>query len=88
MTYNERIFNLRDLYRHKQVEIAEFLNIGQTTYSDYERGALRMPVECLIKLADFYNVDMNYICGLSDKKAPFPAPSEETGKGTLPKIKK
>lgn len=31
-----------------------------------------MPVECLIQLAKFYDVDMNYITGVSDTRRPFP----------------
>ena len=31
-----------------------------------------MPIECLIELARYYNVDMNYITGVSGCKQPFP----------------
>ena len=47
---------------------------AQTTYSDYEKGKVRIPVECLIQLAKFYDVDMNYITGVSDTLRPFPKP--------------
>lgn len=34
-------------------------------------GKTRIPVDALIKLAKFYDVDMNYICGLSEKRGRF-----------------
>ncbi|OJG56055.1 bacteriophage CI repressor protein [Enterococcus haemoperoxidus] len=46
--------------------------MGQRTYADYEYGKTRIPLESMIKLAKFYNVDMNYICGVSDVKVHFP----------------
>lgn len=72
MNYRERIRALREDNDYTQTYIASILNVGQRTYADYELGKTRIPVESLIKLADFYNVDMNYITGLSNTIAPFP----------------
>ena len=72
MDYTERILALREDCDLNQTKIAEYLNIAQTTYSDYEHGKVRMPIECIIKLARFYNVDINYITGVSNVKKPFP----------------
>lgn len=47
----------------KQADIAEFLAIQQTVYSRYERGFQNIPIEHLLKLADFYNVSTDYILG-------------------------
>ena len=66
------IHALREDNDYTQTYIASILNVGQRTYADYELGKTRIPVESLIKLADFYNVDMNYITGLSNTIAPFP----------------
>ena len=71
-TYVERISELREDHDYKQKEIEDVINVAQTTYSDYERGIVRIPVEYLIRLAEFYNVDMNYLCGVSNVKRPFP----------------
>ena len=70
MKYTERIRSLREDRDLSQTKVAELLNVGQKTYSDYELGRTRIPVDSLIKLAEFYNVSMDYICGLSDKKHP------------------
>ena len=72
MNYTERIRALREDYDKKQAEIAGILKIGQRTYCDYELGKTRIPVDSLIALAKLYNVSMDYICGLSDVRNPFP----------------
>lgn len=61
---------LRDMREDKdlrQREIAEILNVSQTTYSRYESGELDIPSATLIKLADFYGVSVDYILGRTDK---------------------
>lgn len=73
MKYNERIRMLREDSDRTQSDIAALLNVGQRTYCDYELGKTRIPVDSLILLAKEYNVSMDYICGLTEAKAPFPA---------------
>ena len=72
MGYTERIRALREDRDMTQAEIARLLNIGQKTYSDYELGKTRIPVDSLIVLARLYNVSMAYICGVSDSRKGFP----------------
>ena len=72
MKYNERIRALREDNDLKQHQIAEMLHIGQKTYCDYELGRTRIPLESVIFLAKYYDVDMNYICGISDIRNKFP----------------
>ena len=72
MNYIERIRALREDHDFNQTQVASFIHVAQTTYSDYEKGKVRIPVECLVSLARLYNVDMNYICGISDIKREFP----------------
>ena len=73
MLYTVRIQALRSDHDLNQTQVAQAIHVAQTTYSDYEKGKVRMPVESLIALARFYNVDMNYITGVSDVVRPFPA---------------
>ena len=72
MNYIERIRELREDNDYTQTYIASKLNVGQRTYADYELGKTRIPLASIIILAEVYDVDMNYICGLSDKKRTFP----------------
>lgn len=42
------------------------MNIDQSTYSDYECGKINVPIDALIKIADFYNVSLDYLVGRDD----------------------
>ena len=72
MKYTERIRALREDNDFNQSVIAEILNVCQKTYSDYELGKTRIPVDSIIKLAEYYNVSLDYICGVSSIKNEFP----------------
>lgn len=66
-----RIRNLRedkDLY---QKDVAKMLGISQQYYSEYESGNRAIPIFHLIKLAEFYNVSIDYIVGLTDNTKPY-----------------
>ncbi|MBQ9939894.1 MAG: helix-turn-helix transcriptional regulator [Oscillospiraceae bacterium] len=45
----------------KQKDIAKYLNVSQNTYSQYETGVISLTAEVLIKLADYYNVSIDYL---------------------------
>ena len=68
MKYQERMRNLREDHDLSQSQVANYLHIGQTTYSQYELGKRSLPIEYLIKLCEFYQVSSDYMLGLSDKK--------------------
>ena len=70
----ERIRNLREDADKTQADIAAYLNIHQTTYSDYELGNLNVPVQVLDKLAEYFNTSMDYLAGRTDVKEPYPKP--------------
>lgn len=58
-----RIRELREDNDKKQLELANYLNIRPNTYSDYECGKINIPIEQLIKIADFYDVSLDYLVG-------------------------
>lgn len=51
-----------------QAQIAEILMCDQSLYSKYERGEREIPLKLLVKLADFYNVSLDYLVGRTDNK--------------------
>lgn len=61
-----RIRDLREDSDKKQTELAKYLNVDQSTYSDYERGEINISIEQLIKIADFYSVSLDYLVGRDD----------------------
>ena len=68
MDYIIRIRNLREDADKTQQEIAEYLGTSQTMYARYERCANEMPIRHLIKLSDYYQVSLDYLCGRTDEK--------------------
>jgi len=72
MDYADRMRSLREDADLTQTDVSKVLNVGQKTYSDYETKKIRIPLESMIVLARFYNVDMNYICGVSKIRNPYP----------------
>ena len=52
----------------KQEDIAKLLGTTQQTYSIWERGEREIPLHHAITLAKFYNVSLDYIAGLTNKK--------------------
>ena len=72
MKYYERIRQLRKENGYTQAHIAGILNVAPTTYSDYEHGYVRTSLEHVIKLARFYDVDMDFLLCASDIRKPFP----------------
>ena len=63
----ERIRGLREDRDLNQQDIADIINVSQSTYSRYESGYLDVPSEVLIALAKYYDVSVDYILGLKDE---------------------
>lgn len=67
-----KFYRLKDLRQDKdltQEDIAKVLFTSQRQYSRWETGANETPANILIKLADFYNVSLDYITGRTNIKA-------------------
>lgn len=58
-----RIRDMREDSDLTQAQVAEYLGIAQTVYSRYERGFQTIPLPLLIKLADYYDVSLDYLTG-------------------------
>ncbi len=70
--YRNRLKDLREDRDLKQAALAEYLQIHQTTYSDYELGKLNIPINVLHKLADYYGTSVDYLLGRTSEKRPYP----------------
>ena len=62
----QRLLDLREDHDLKQRQLAEILHISQRGYSNYETGIRDIPTEILIKLADYYQVSIDYLLGQTD----------------------
>ena len=70
--YINKLRDLREDKDLKQKQIADLLQVHQTTYSDYELGNLNIPISALHTLADFYNVSVDYLLCRTNTKTPYP----------------
>ena len=68
----ERIRNLREDRDMTQSQMAAYLSIHQTTYSDYEIGNLNIPIPILAKIADLFKTSIDYLVNRTDERKPYP----------------
>lgn len=64
----QRIEDLRVDSDLSQKQLSEILHISQRSYSHYETGTRGIPVEMLIRLADYYDTSIDYLVGRTNKK--------------------
>lgn len=67
----ERIKYMRIDNDKTQQNLADFLNITRSAYSNYENNIRDIPLDVLSKIADYYNTSVDYLIGRTDKKEPF-----------------
>lgn len=63
--------SLREDQSLSQKQLADLLQVHQTTYSDYELGNINIPVSALIQLAEFYHTSIDYLVGYTDEPTPY-----------------
>ena len=64
----QRIQDLRTDADMSQKQLSEILHISQRSYSHYETGSRNIPVEMLIRLANYYDISVDYLVGRTYKK--------------------
>ena len=55
-----------------QQELADFLNLTRSAYSNYENNIREIPIEVLSGIADFWNTSVDYLLDRTDEKKPYP----------------
>ena len=63
-----RLKELREERHITQTTLANYLHIKQNTYSQYENGQRQLSIETLISLAEFYDVSIDYLLGLTEEE--------------------
>ena len=61
-----RLKYLRDKYDITQVNLAEQLNISQSTYANWEAGRKMPDIEKIAQLADIYETSVDLLLGRTD----------------------
>lgn len=68
---NTRLLELREYNFLHQKDIAQILNIDRSTYSTWETNLKIIPLKHLNTLSNYYNISMDYILGLTNKKIKY-----------------
>lgn len=71
MDFKDRLKELRKAKGLSQVTLAERLGLSKSTVGAYETGDITPSVDALNLIADFFNVDMNYLLGKEDQSRFF-----------------
>ena len=64
----EKIRKIRKQKKLKQRDLAKILNVERSTYSGWETGKDTIPLRKLIELSNYYNLSIDYLTGLNNKK--------------------
>lgn len=64
--FSERFKQLRTVNGYSQQELADSLKVSKSTVNMYERGERKPGISQLEAIADFFNVDMDYLSGKSN----------------------
>ena len=77
--FASRLKSLRKEYGYTQSEVAERLEIGQTTIANYENGSRIPDISKLSMLADLYFVSIDYLLGRSEERVLTEGKQRNTG---------
>ena len=63
-----RLDVLKDERDLKSRDVAKYLNVNESTYSEWEHNKIPIPTRRIVELADFYNVNIDYMLKLTDTR--------------------
>ena len=67
-TFEERLIQLRTAKKISQQTLAEYLGVSRWSVHNYARGKNRPDYEGLLKLADYFEVSLDYLSGRTDDR--------------------
>lgn len=66
MSFPERLIQIKNDRKMLQKDIAAAVGLSVRAYQYYEKGQKEPTLSVLIRLSDFFNVSLDYLCGRSD----------------------
>lgn len=69
MCFSKRLKELRLNAGLTQKDLAKAIEVGRTTISEYESGKIVPKQEGLLKIANHFNVSVDYLTGVSNERA-------------------
>ena len=64
--FSERLTELRDSRNLSQKDVAKEFGVVVRAYQRYEYGEREPQLSVLVRMADFYNVSLDYLAGRTD----------------------
>lgn len=81
--YYPRLRDLREDADLSQAALVQKLGMHKTTYTNYEQGKREPPFSLIIRLAEMYNVTIDYIAGLTNIPTPLHGKRPQGGKNHI-----
>ena len=69
MSFSERIIQLKNERKLLQKDIASSIGLSLRAYQYYEKGQKEPTLSVLLRLADYFDVSLDYLVGRSDDPA-------------------
>lgn len=66
MSFPERLIQIKNDRKMLQKDIAAAVGLSVRAYQYYEKGQKEPTLSVLIRLSDFFDVSLDYLCGRSD----------------------
>ena len=66
MSFSDRIIQLKNERKLLQKDIASSVGLSLRAYQYYEKGQKEPTLSVLLRLADYFDVSLDYLVGLSD----------------------
>ena len=63
-----RVREMRQICEFSTQQMADSLSIPLSDYEGYESGGHDIPTEVLVRIADFYQVSVDYLLNRTDKR--------------------
>lgn len=64
----ERLKQCRKESKYTQMQVSIYCDITEKAYQNYERQERMPKLDILLKIAEFYNVSLDYLVGRTDIK--------------------
>ena len=77
MAIYTRLKDLREDADKTQSDVARYLGTTAQYYGKYEKGERELPFDRAIRLAEYYNVTLDYLAGRSNNKLGQPLTDDE-----------
>jgi len=69
---SQRLRDCRNERKLTQREVSIYCDMTEKAYQNYELGTHEPKISILMRIAQFYNVSLDYLVGLTDTPTPYP----------------